>query len=136
MAEDMRKKTLVAAVDFDGVIHKYSLGWHGGRIYDVPCDGAKEAMEGLKKAGFKIIIHTARIRPNEDPLEVSPPPSEVQLSAVSVWLEKYNIPYDEIWTESGKPVAHIYIDDRAIRHSVWADTIDQINNILSLEISV
>jgi hypothetical protein len=35
------------------------------------------------------------------------------------WLERNGIEYDEIYF--GKPNAHIYVDDRALRFSTWAD---------------
>jgi hypothetical protein len=38
------------------------------------------------------------------------------------WLEKYEIPYDEIYF--GKPNGQIYIDDRALRFSTWDDFSD------------
>ena len=31
-------------VDFDGVIHKNSKGFHDGTIYDDPVEGTKEAL--------------------------------------------------------------------------------------------
>jgi hypothetical protein len=33
------------------------------------------------------------------------------------WLEKYDIPYDEIYF--GKPWANLYIDDNAFRFENW-----------------
>jgi hypothetical protein len=33
------------------------------------------------------------------------------------WLEKYDIPYDEIYF--GKPHADVYIDDNAYRFNSW-----------------
>jgi len=35
------------AIDFDGVIHKYSKGWHDGTCYDEPIDGAEEFLKKL-----------------------------------------------------------------------------------------
>ncbi len=40
---------LKIAVDFDGVIHRYSKGWHDGTIYDPPMDGCYDAMNQLKE---------------------------------------------------------------------------------------
>ena len=41
-------------VDFDGVIHSNSLGFHDGTIYDEPIEGSREALERLSK-NYKII---------------------------------------------------------------------------------
>ena len=46
------------AVDFDGVIHRYSKGWHDGTIYDEPVEGAREALEGLVDKGHMIIVYS------------------------------------------------------------------------------
>lgn len=47
------------AVDFDGVIHAYSRGWHDGTIYDAPILGAVEALHRLM-ARYSVFIHTTR----------------------------------------------------------------------------
>ena len=51
------KKTI--AVDFDGVIHKYSRGYQDGSIYDEPVEGALETMEKLSQQ-FNVVIFTVR----------------------------------------------------------------------------
>ena len=35
------------AIDFDGVIHKNSKGFHDGTIYDEPIEGVKKGLEYL-----------------------------------------------------------------------------------------
>ncbi len=55
-----RKQTI--AVDFDGVIHRYSRGWQDGSIYDPPVDGAVEALERLHHR-YKVVIFTTRVNP-------------------------------------------------------------------------
>ena len=49
-----------AAVDFDGVLHKFSKYWHDGTIYDPPFAGAAGGMRRLKEAGYTLIIHSCR----------------------------------------------------------------------------
>lgn len=93
------------AIDFDGVIHRYSNGWCGGRIYDEPMEGAIESMERLIKKGFKVVILTAR-----DDLE-----------PVREWLTKHNFP--DVTVTNTKPPAIAYIDDRAIRFTNWTDMV-------------
>ena len=45
-------------IDFDGVLHEYD-GWNDGVIEGKPIQGAREAIEELKKT-FEIIIFTTR----------------------------------------------------------------------------
>lgn len=47
------------AVDFDGVIHRYSKGWHDGTIYDDLMPGACAALKQLMEK-HAVFIHTTR----------------------------------------------------------------------------
>lgn len=85
-------------VDFDGTLHKYSRGWQDGSIYDIPVDGAKEAIKRLREYGFKIVVCTAIPR---------------DVGAVWTWLRKYDIEVDDVTNVKVSCVA--FIDDRAIR---------------------
>lgn len=111
------------AIDFDGVLHLYSKGWNGGEIYDPPVPGAKEAMEKLKEAGHTLYIFSTRsnkIFRKKDPVDHN--------KAMKEWLEKHEIPFDKIWT-FGKPMADIFIDDRAIGfRGNWDDTVEEVAN--------
>ncbi len=71
-----RRRTL--AVDFDGVLHRYSRGWQGGAIYDGPVDCALDSLQALQSAGFRLVVFTAR----ED------------LVAVRAWLLAHGFPAD------------------------------------------
>lgn len=95
----MENKTI--SIDFDGVIHKYSKGYHDGTAYDEPMEGAKKALEGLEAKGFEIIIFSTR--PEEQ---------------IKEWFEKYGFKQYQIFK---KPMAIAYIDDRAIRFTTWHD---------------
>ena len=106
MNEPPRRGTIV--VDLDGTICE-----HRFPAFGEPIAGAREALQRLKDAGYYIVIHTVRTssyyRDNGlyDP-EVNSP------EAVRAYLERHQIPFDEIWLPD-KPVAMAYIDDRGLR---------------------
>ena len=92
-------KNNTIAIDFDGVIHKYSLGFQGlHNAYDPPTEGTREALESLKQAGYRLIIVSSR-----------------PVSAIEPWLEKYDMRkyFDDV--SNTKHPAKYYIDDHAIR---------------------
>jgi hypothetical protein len=98
----------VIVVDFDGTIceHRYP-------DFGEPLAGAREALQRLHTAGFRIIIHTVRTAsrftasPGYRPEVHSP-------EAVQDYLQRHDIPFDEIWMHD-KPAAMLYIDDRGMR---------------------
>jgi len=111
-------------VDFNGVIHGYSKGWHDGTIYDDPMPGAFKALSTLLDS-FTVFVFTAR-----------------DLEPVAQWLteqgqfEVYvDRPYPSgawirFWNERGKLLvtnrklpAVAYVDDRAIRFTDWAQAL-------------
>lgn len=104
----MARQTI--AVDFDGTIHKYSLGWHDGTCYDEPIKGALDAILNFMNRGYNVVIFTAR------PVE-----------PVREWMQKY-------WTAKMypipdvtniKPAAIAYIDDRAVKfNGDWAEMLE------------
>ena len=94
---EFKEKTI--AVDFDGVIHKYSKGFQGlHNAYDPPMPGVFDGLEELKKMGYRLIIVSSR------PVE-----------PIKEWLEKYNMShyFDDI--SNTKHPARYYIDDHAVR---------------------
>lgn len=99
--ETMRR----VCVDFDGVLNNYKY-YDPNDLY-TPRDGAKEFLMELSKR-FYVIIFTAR--DNEKVIE---------------WLDKYDMPYNEV-TNIKKP-AVAYIDDRAIQFN---GDYDEILNII------
>ncbi|TAJ15895.1 hypothetical protein EPO56_00535 [Patescibacteria group bacterium] len=54
------KKPDRVAIDFDGVIHKYSYGRGDGSIYDEPDISVLMGMSELIKEGYIVFVHTAR----------------------------------------------------------------------------
>ncbi len=98
-----RPKYKTIAFDFDGVIAKYE-GFKG--VHDVaePIMEVVKAITLLKEKDFKILIHSTR---GDDFLKS--------------YCEKFSIPFDYInkrpdrqGENPGKPVAYVYVDDRAI----------------------
>lgn len=119
--QKVEKENSTLAIDFDGVIHKNSKGFHDGTIYDEPISGAKEALKFLSKK-FTLIIYTCKTTP-ERPLVNGKTGTEL----IWEWLKKYDM--DKYISEiTGiKPIALFYVDDKAIRFNNWEDTINEIN---------
>ena len=54
-------KDATIAIDFDGVIHKYSKGFQGlNNAYDEPMPGVVDALHKLKTGGYRLIIVSSR----------------------------------------------------------------------------
>jgi capsule biosynthesis phosphatase len=103
-------------LDLDGVICELKKE---GQTYEelLPRSGAIEKIKKLKSEGCYIIIQTAR---HMKTCEGNLGKVMARISAVTLdWLNKYEIPYDEIYF--GKPWADIYIDDNGFRFSDWVE---------------
>lgn len=48
------------AIDFDGVIHKYSKGWQDGSIYDEPIEGAFKMINYFMSQGYTVFVFSTR----------------------------------------------------------------------------
>lgn len=107
---DSEEETLT--IDFDGVVHKYSKGWHTGRVYDEPMEGTKEALERLSKT-FRLILSSARVHTQGK-------------EEVEEWLAKYGLLeyFDEV-TDKKLPSVR-YIDDKGLRFLSWAQTLKEL----------
>ncbi|MHA2279942.1 MAG: hypothetical protein ACXAC5_03575 [Promethearchaeota archaeon] len=121
------EKRETIAIDFDGVIHAYSKGWHDGTIYDIPVAGAREAMARLS-ALFYILIYSTR---NYDRM-INGDHQENQVAEMEAWLKKHHISYDEIHTQPGKPMCKLFVDDNAYRfegnwESSWKDVKEMVH---------
>lgn len=103
-------------IDLDGVICNLK---REGQTYDqlLPVVGAPETLRELKEKGHYIIINTAR---HMKTCHGNLGAVTAKISFITLkWLEKYDIPYDEIYF--GKPHADVYIDDNAYRFISWDD---------------
>jgi hypothetical protein len=117
-------KNRAVCVDFDGVLANIS-----GDIehFGSPISGGAEALCELRAHGLKIIIHTSR------------PARQEHLKQLESYLVEAGIPFDEINSNSDciwpskKPLADLYIDDRALRfEGDWKDTIALAKHYLGL----
>jgi capsule biosynthesis phosphatase len=111
-------------IDLDGVICQLK---EPGQTYDqlLPVPGAPEKLRELKANGHYVIINTAR---HMKTCQGNLGAVGAKISLITLtWLEKYEIPYDEIYF--GKPHADIYIDDNAYRFQTWNDVDDDAGNL-------
>lgn len=105
-------------VDIDGTLVHYD-GWKGHENFGKIVEGAKEAMDTLHNHGWYIIIFTTR----------------ANKESIRNFLERSGIVYDSINENpyqpenaiGGKPIADVYIDDRAITfEGNWSESVDKI----------
>lgn len=121
-ALDLRKSVSsghkTVCVDFDGVIADYSKGFQGNDVFGEVLPGAVEAMQKLTEFGFMIIVFTTR----EDT-----PALRAYLANNEISYHFINInPNQPEGTNPGKPIADIYLDDRAVRFTSWRHAVEQI----------
>lgn len=129
------------AIDFDGVIHKYSKGWHDGTIYDEPVEGVFKLIGGLCEDYNVFIFSTRSPRQIKKWLHwhcfdgVDP---EILMSFS--WQYGFSVEIIPFWKKfwdkrkvvgitKRKLPAHVYIDDRAIRHENWRKTLKLLKQI-------
>lgn len=113
-------------IDFDQVIHKYSVGWIDDIIYDEPIPGVKQIINRLRKMGYEVIIFTSRLS------EIAQGKEGIikQKKMIEDWLKKYDIEVDGITGE--KIPASLYIDDRCYHFKgKWSEKVfDEIKDRL------
>ena len=108
-------------VDFDGVIHKSSLGFHDGTVYDEPIDGSLEAIKQLSKK-YKIVVYSAKARPDRPLVN-----NKTGIELIKEWLIKHDIFQYVQEVTAIKPRALFYIDDRAITFESWPQVMGELS---------
>jgi hypothetical protein len=99
---------------------------------------AKEAVLRIKRAGFRLVLHSARCNPR-DPgageqagaefYATGRLPADVvdqwdrfaEMRANLIVLGLWSL-FDEVWQSPGKPLVDIFVDDRA-EEPVWAEVL-------------
>jgi len=110
------------AIDFDGVIHKNSKGYHDGSIYDDPIEGSYDALEKISQK-YNIILCTCKAKPDRGLVNGK---SGVQM--VWEWLKKYDMDKFITKVTAEKPRAVAYIDDKGIKFTDWESSISTLVN--------
>ncbi len=111
-------------VDLDSVLARYD-GWRGIEKIGEPIAGAREFLTEVKKK-FRVIVYTARI--NAESLrgdEIARLKNHIER-----WLNENSLPFDEVYTGFGKPLAVAFVDDRAVTCRPQEDT-DAFENALA-----
>jgi hypothetical protein len=100
---------MIVNVDLDGTICTEEATFE--RALAKPLPGAREALAALIGAGHTVVIYSSR--------------SWSELRMTQAWLDENNIPYNGL--HLGKPVADLFIDDRAIQFTNWPTTLDSLD---------
>ena len=103
----------IVAIDFDGVIHSFELGFHDGTIYGTPIPGSIDAIKRIAKK-YKIVIYTAKAKKDRPLIN-----GKTGIELVWEWLKKYNINSYIQDVTAEKPRCVCYIDDKAIQFINW-----------------
>lgn len=108
------------AIDFDGVINSYRSGFVAvDNIPDPPVDGVLIGIMKYIDHGFKVYIFSTR---NNQPSGTA---------AIFAWLRKHGMPETymrKLNIVSGKPIAKLYIDDRAYQFTGKLPSVEYIEN--------
>ncbi len=102
------------AIDFDGVINSYKSGFVAtDQIPDPPVDGAFEFIEMLLNEGFEVNIYSTRNAWTNG------------REAIRSWCLEHGMSketLEKIYLPADKPIAKVYIDDRAWTFDgIWPD---------------
>jgi hypothetical protein len=106
------KKRPRVCLDLDGVLARYE-GWKGNEHIGAPLPGALDFATTLSHFA-DIVIFTSRC--SQDAAAESNrmvDPAKMRIRIID-WLERYKIPYVDVYVGQGKPRASAFIDDRAV----------------------
>lgn len=93
---------MLICLDFDGVLHRFDRYSEMDDVPGTPTEGSLEFCNRMAHYGNTLIIHSCRANSLGGKI------------AIARWLRKYGFPEMEIASD-GKPIAHVYIDDRGMR---------------------
>lgn len=104
---DSKVKAKTLAIDFDGVIHRYSRGWQGhDNAYDCQMEDVEWAFKRFIAHGYELVIVSSR-------------PKEV----IEEWLVKHRLAKYIKEVSNYKVPARYYIDDHAYKFTTWKQAV-------------
>lgn len=133
------------AIDFDGVIHKYSKGWSDGSVYDIPVEGVFETIQELMETHTVFVFSTRKPKQirewllqhvmeqyfgddPHDPKDWSWGKYGFTIKVIPWWVKFWN-KKNVLGITRRKLPAMCYIDDRAIQFKGdWNRTLTDIKN--------
>lgn len=101
-------RPLTIMVDLDGVLCTEERTFE--RPLAQPIQGARQALQRLRDAGHTIVVYTAR--------------GWAEYRVARKWLDDHGFAYDGL--HMGKPIADVWIDDRALRFTNWDEALRQL----------
>lgn len=120
----LKEESSVIAIDFDGVIHNNSLGFHDGTIYGEPIEGSLQSIKTISKK-FQIVIYTAKAKSDRPLIN-----GKTGVELVWDWLKKYDIDNCVKEVTAEKPRCICYVDDKAIKFEDWDQTMNDIQRLV------
>lgn len=112
---------MTVGVDCDGVIHRYSRGWHDGTLYDELMPGAREALRALLEVEPTFIHTTRDPGPVVDYLRGYDLPAFADDTVRTFWNER-----GRLLVTNRKLAACCYVDDRAVPFTGWPGTLEAV----------
>lgn len=107
------------AVDFDGVIHTYSKGWHDGSTYDEPVTGSFDGLLKLMEDCAVYIFSTRSPEQIQNWLAENQFPLPTQIvREMGFWNTRGVLGISQL-----KLPAVSYIDDRAVLFTTWKNVL-------------
>ena len=98
-----------------------------GKRMGPPVVGAVEGVERLLLNGHHLVVCTCRLNDEERRLVEMAPPTRPR-NHVEKWLDFFHFP--PLTVTHIKPIAHVYVDDRAYRfHGDWSLADHEINSL-------
>ena len=100
----------IAIIDFDGTLCKFAFPDIGPVEPNV-----KIALETLRQAGYTIKIHSCRTATYWNHENAR----RVHIQLIQDFMKQHKLPYDELIMSitMDKPIADVYIDDRAVKYN-------------------